>query len=86
MFSEMFWVVAINNKKKVRESAIIPSIPTKILNTAFTLLSVATSEGTSTRTVVSVVNVDLSPFIINYLRDSVIFGANFTNNLSFGTL
>lgn len=79
-------MVAINNKKKVRESAIIPSIPIKILNTAFTLLSVETSEGTSTRIVVSVVNVDLSPFIMNYLRDSVILGANLTNNLFFGTL
>lgn len=82
----MFWVVAINSKKKVRESAIIPSIPTKILKTAFTLFSVETRAGTSTRTVVSVVNVDLSPFMINYLRDSVMLGANLTKSLSFGTL
>jgi len=82
----MFWVVAINSKKKVRERAIIPSIPTNILKTAFTLFSVETRAGTSTRTVVSVVNVDLSPFMINYLRDSVMLGANLTKSLSFGTL
>jgi hypothetical protein len=56
------------------------------LNTAFTLLSVSIRAGTSTKTVVSEVNVDLSPLIINYLRDSVMLGANLTKSLSLGTL